>query len=61
MQRTTWYSAAETRTPMDRAVTEKEATASCSNAFESRYLRRTPTVRTALPGRAKHQFAEVSP
>ena len=23
---------------MDRTVTEKEATASCSNAFESRYL-----------------------
>ncbi len=23
---------------MDRAVTEKEATASCSNAFESKYL-----------------------
>ena len=26
---------------MDRAVTEKEATASCSNAFESKYLHRS--------------------
>ena len=49
---------------MDRAVTEKEATASCSNAFESRYLRHAifwikgqgcevlfslPAVRTWLP------------